>query len=55
MTRIMITDEAKAKAKVEKDKLKGKEITKLSKAELDALITVICRMLGIADIDGFIK
>jgi len=55
MTKILITDETKKKAKTEKDKLNGKEISKLSKAQLDALITVICQMLGIADIDGLIK
>lgn len=53
--KLLITDPTKAKAKTEKDKLKGKEITKLSKAEMDALITVICQMLEIADIDGMIK
>jgi hypothetical protein len=45
----------KDKAKLSLASLAGKDISKLSKAETDKLITIICQLLGIVDINGMIK
>jgi hypothetical protein len=55
MTKILITNDVKKKAKIEKDKLKGKNATKLSKAEADAFMVIIGQMLGIVDTNNLIK
>ena len=55
MTKILITDEHKKKAKTEIEKLKGKDASKLSKAEIDAFLVIIGQMLGIVDKDNLIK
>mgnify|MGYP001321699734 CR=1 FL=1 len=55
MSKVLVTDETKKTANIEKDKLAGKKVSTLNKAELDALITAICQLLKIADADGKIK
>ena len=55
MTKILVSDKGKKKAKIELEKLRGKEIKKMSSAELAKLLEIVCQHLGLADVGGVVK